>query len=297
MKLRRPFSTRAAFAGFALLAASLVLSGCTRLGVFNAVVPHDGEAQQVGTDIAFGTHPRLKLDIYAAPQAANAPVVVFIYGGSWNSGRRQDYAFAGHALAAKGFVTVIPDYRLVPEVAYPEFLDDNARAVKWTVENIARWGGDPQTLFLAGHSAGAYNAVMLGADPALLAAHGLTPASIAGIAGLAGPYDFLPLRSRATRRAFGGAEDLEATQPVNRISSKSPPLFLAAGADDGLVLPRNSINLSERAQDLGVPVTFKSYPGIGHAALLLAISKPLRDEAPVLEDMAAFFSEYAASRQ
>jgi len=274
-----------------LLAASLplLLAGCTRLGAFNAVISHDEETKLLGEGLAFGPHQRQKLDLYGPLAGGPAPLVVFLYGGSWNSGRRQDYAFVGHALAAAGFFVAIPDYRLVPEVTYPAFLEDNAAALAWVLAEGGRFGLETEGVFLAGHSAGAYNAVMLGVAPEFLAPHGLSPGSLAGIAGLAGPYDFLPLKWRATKRAFAGAQDLEATQPVNRIGPGAPPLFLASGEDDTTVLPKNSANLAKAARAAGVAVTEKRYPEIGHAGLLLALSKPLRDSAPALADMTAFF--------
>ena len=279
-----------------MTALPLLLAGCTRLGAFNSVVPFDEGAELRAESVTYGQEPRQKLDIYGPKdQAGQAPVVVFYYGGSWNSGRREDYAFVGHALAAQGFVTVIPDYRLVPEVTYPAFLEDCAAALAWVAQEIGARGGDPSRLFAAGHSAGAYNAVMLGVAQDLLKPHGLSPAALSGIAGLAGPYDFLPLRYRATKRAFAGAGDLEATQPVNRIGPGTPPLFLAAGADDGLVLPKNTASLAETARAKGVPVVEKRYPDIGHAGLLLALSRPLRDDAPVLEDMLGFFRDTASA--
>ncbi|MEJ2016087.1 MAG: alpha/beta hydrolase [Limibacillus sp.] len=278
-----------------LLAAGLplLLTGCTRLGAFNAVVSFDEGTKLLGDGLSFGPHDRQKLDLYGPAkggpaEGGPAPLVVFLYGGSWNSGRRQDYAFVGHALAAAGFYVAIPDYRLVPEVTYPAFLEDNAAALAWCLAEGERFGAETNKVFLAGHSAGAYNAVMLGLAPEFLEPHGLTPDRIAGIAGLAGPYDFLPLKWRATKRAFAGASDLEATQPVNRVGPDAPPLFLASGEDDSTVLPKNSANLAQAARAAGVPVVEKRYPDIGHAGLLLALSKPLRDSAPVLADMTAF---------
>ncbi|HEX8622908.1 MAG TPA: alpha/beta hydrolase, partial [Allosphingosinicella sp.] len=167
------------------------------LGTFNALMPKDRASMRVAQGVAFGDGPRLRLDLYA-PRAASAaprPVIVFLYGGSWNSGRRQGYAFAGRALAAQGFVVVVPDHRLVPEVRYPDFLRDCAAAVRWARTGAARHGGDGTRIVLVGHSAGAYNAAMLALDPGLL---GADRAAIRGFVGLAGPYDFLPLDDPAT---------------------------------------------------------------------------------------------------
>src|SRR4051794_31202998 len=127
------------------------------------------DAAILGKDIPFADGDRMKLDVYGPKNPSGpAPVVMFIYGGSWKQGSRNDYQFVGHALAANGFVVVIPDYRLYPEVSYPKFLEDNAAAAKWIQDNIGTYGGDTSRFFIAGHSAGAYNAVMLGLEKSFL---------------------------------------------------------------------------------------------------------------------------------
>lgn len=271
--------------------AALVLAGCSPLGALNLFVPADSGAEQVAEGVSYGPAERQRLDIYAPTETDGAaPVVVFIYGGGWDSGRRQDYEFVGRALASRGFVTVIPDYRLVPAVRYPAFVRDGASAVGWVDRNIDAYGGDPRRIGVAGHSAGAYIAVMLGVAPRYASSEAQAPFPVDAVAGLAGPYDFLPLDVRATKRAFGGAEDLAATQPVNVIGEEGPALFLATGLDDGTVLPRNTEALARRARDLGRRVVEKRYDGIGHAGLLLALGRGFRGRAPVLEEMVAFFN-------
>lgn len=284
------------FRRLAALAKSLPLvvmaaSGCTQLGAFNAVIPHDA-ARRVASDVAYGSHPRQRLDVYApGPGDEKRGVIVFIYGGSWNSGRRQDYAFAAKAFASRGFVTVVPDYRLVPEFRYPVFVEDAAKAVAWAHENAPRYGGNPERLFLVGHSAGAYSAMMVALAPEFLAAEGLSTTTIAGVAGLSGPYDFLPLDVGATREAFKGIEDLESSQPVNRVrpGSGEPAVFLATGDADTLVKPRNTKALAAALEEAGRDVETYIYPGVDHAGTLLAISRPLRGRAPALDQIVGFF--------
>jgi len=156
---------RAAAAG---LAAALV-AACSPVGILNAVVPNDGYV--ASKDISYGDDPRQKADVFSPrPDAGNAapaggyPVVVFFYGGSWNQGNRKDYRFVAEALTSKGMVVVLADYRLYPQVRYPDFLVDSARAVAWAWRNAATYGGNPAKLFVMGHSAGAYNAAMLALD-------------------------------------------------------------------------------------------------------------------------------------
>jgi acetyl esterase/lipase len=270
---------------FALLTGAL-LAACSPLKTFDALVPKDGGARTAVRGAAFGPAPGQRMDVYRPTGAASGlPVIVFFYGGSWQTGTRAGYEFAGRALAAQGFVVAVPDYRLVPEVRYPAFLEDGAAAVRWVRLNAHRFGGDPDRIVLAGHSAGAYNAAMLALDPRWL---GEDRRAVRGLVGIAGPYDFLPLDSPVTRAAFGSAPDAASTQPVNFASADDPPALLLHGASDGTVYPRNSQRLAERLTAAGVDARVELYPGTGHVAIVTALARPFRGKAPVLRDTAAF---------
>jgi acetyl esterase/lipase len=266
---------------------ALLIGGCSPLQTFNSLVPKDGGARLLAGDQPFREGPRGRLDLYAPAQAdeAKLPVIVFFYGGSWTSGDRTGYAFAGRALASQGFLVAVPDYRLVPEVHYPEFLEDGAAAVRWVRANAARFGGDPDRIVLAGHSAGAYNAAMLSVDQRWL---GADRSAIRGFVGLAGPYAFLPLDTAATRGAFGRAPDLPATQPISHAGAGDPPALLLVAGKDNLVRPANARRLAEALRRAGVPAEIRTYPGVGHVGILTALSRLFRGKAPVLSDMAAF---------
>ncbi|MDZ4371421.1 MAG: alpha/beta hydrolase [Phenylobacterium sp.] len=278
------------------LAAALggMTAACTPLGLFATLSPKD-RSDIAARGVAYGEHPRQRLDVYAPGGViGEAPVAVFFYGGSWDSGRRQDYNWVGRALAARGFLTIVADYRLYPEVSYPGFLEDGALAVRWVVDHARAHGGDPRRIVLLGHSAGAYNAVMLGLDPRWLGAAGVDPRVIRAVAGLAGPYDFLPIDSGTTRRVFGAAPDLPATQPGAHVGPDSPPAFLATGDADRVVWPRNTKALAARLREAGVAVEERYYPGVDHIRIVLALSRPLRGEAPVLDEMTAFLHRHTS---
>jgi acetyl esterase/lipase len=246
---------------FALFAA--LAGACTpSLGAFNAVAPKDGGAT-VTRDIAYGDGPRRVLDVYTPKERdAPAPVIVFFYGGSWSSGDRTEYEFVGRAFAAQGFVTIIPDYRLVPDVRFPSFIEDGAAAVRWAEQNAADHGGDPARIVLVGHSAGAYITAMLALDSHFLADAGVNASSVRGAAGLAGPYDFLPLDVKSTIDAFSLAPDLTLTQPAHFARADAPPLFLAWGARDDTVARRSIANLSTAVTRAGGRVETKIYPNL-----------------------------------
>lgn len=240
-------------------------------------------------DIAFGPHPRQRLDIYLpSGPVARAPVAFFIYGGSWSSGDRGTYGFVGDAFASRGYVTVIADYRLVPEVRFPAFIEDGATALATIRRTIGRYGGDADRVHLLGHSAGAYNAMMLALDPRYLARAGVPRSAIRATAGLSGPYDFLPLDVAATRAAFGNARNPAETQPISFARRGAPRIFLGTGTADTTVLPRNTDALAARLQGAGVPVTVRKYDGVGHAGTVLALA-PLLRFTPVLDDVTRFF--------
>jgi acetyl esterase/lipase len=273
-----------------LLAAFPLLSACApSLGTFDAFAPRDEGTSQIARDVAFGAHPRQRLDLYA-PLGATAPlpVMVFIHGGSWRNGDKRDYNFMGAALAAQGFLTAIPNYRLVPDARFPSFIEDCALAVRWVKENAAQHGGDPSRITLIGHSAGAYNAVMLTLDVRYLLGAGADAARIKGVVGLAGPYDFLPFDVDATRDAFGQAEDPLQTQPITFARADAPPLLLLWGEDDTTVGPRNIMGLERAMRAVGGNVETKTYPGVDHVEIMLALSRPFRGVAPVLADVTTF---------
>jgi acetyl esterase/lipase len=259
-----------------------------------ANVMQPGPGLQETLSLPYGPDPRHLLDVYQA-RVPGGPLAVFFYGGTWQGGSRAYYRFLGRALAAGGATTVIADYRLYPQIRYPEFLNDCALATAFVRDNAARLGADRTRIFAMGHSAGAYNALMLAANPAyLLRATGELPnAVLAGAIGLAGPYDFLPMTGPDVRAVFGGAADDPDTQPIAHIGRHAPPLLLLTGEADTTVLPRNSERLAAAAKSFGVPAQLRRYPGIGHIGILAAFFWPFRFRAPALADSLAFLTNPA----
>ncbi|VXC76956.1 esterase/lipase/thioesterase family protein [Massilia sp. 9I] len=230
------------------------------------------------------------LDIYQpATGVDKAPVIVFFFGGNWVSGSRGDYAFVGQALAARGFVVVIPDYRLYPQVRYPDFLDDAAQAVAWTRREIAGYGGDPSRMFVMGHSAGAYNAAMLALDDRWLGKQGSKPQALRGWIGLAGPYNFLPIQNPTTRPVFNFPDTPPDSQPLAHVGARAPPALLIAAKSDSVVNPmRNTGTMAQRLRAAHVPVREVYYDGVSHATLVASLSTSLRSLAPTLDTVEEF---------
>jgi acetyl esterase/lipase len=257
------------------------------LQIFDALVPKDKESIKWQSDMAYGADPRQKLDIYMPREAIGAlPVVLFVHGGSWQEGNKNGYAFAGRALAAQGFMTLVINYRLHPKDRYPAFVEDVALALRWAGDNAKPLGGDPDKIFVMGHSAGGYNIAMAVLDERYAA---MRP-KLSGVVTLAGPFDFLPLDSPATIKVFGGLADLPATQPINHVRADAPPFLLLHGSADKTVFPRNATALDKALREAGASSTLKMYEGLSHVGIILALSKPLRS-TPILADAVAFMKD------
>jgi acetyl esterase/lipase len=272
----------------ARLVPVIALSGCSGIATLNALQPKGGIT--IDRNVAYEVGAGHTLDIYQPRGLTRpAPVVVFFYGGGWDSGDKAEYEFVGASLARAGFVTVIPNYRVFPQVIWPAFLQDNAAAVAWTRAHIAGHGGEPQDMFLMGHSAGAYDAVMLAVDRRWLAAVGMDPRrDLRGVVGLAGPYDFLPLRSAELKTIFGPQAQRPDTQPINHVDGSNPPMFLATDSADKVVDPGNTTRMADKVRAAGGPVDVRVYKGLSHALLAGALGAPLRFLAPVFADSVAF---------
>jgi acetyl esterase/lipase len=280
-----------ALMGFSVGAAS----SWSLLGLMNRLdgVLAQDDAMLAARGVAFGNDPRQKLNIWQPAimkkeEAAARPVLVFFYGGSWKMGDRDFYDFFGRAMAAQGFIVVIPDYRLTPQVRFPAFVEDGAAAIAWTRANIAKYGGDPGRISVAGHSAGAHIAAMLTLDKQWLAKAGVPDGTIRAFAGLAGPYDFLPFTTDASKAAFGHEPDPGITQPIRFARKDAPPMILLTGERDETVKPRNTAALANAQRKLGAVATPVTYTALDHSEIIQAFARPFRDKAPVIADVTKF---------
>lgn len=277
----------------AVLLAAHLLSGCTAAAFVAANVPSAFGPHQRLEGIAYGAEARQRLDVYVpeGKPAERRPVIVFIHGGSWQTGSKDQYRFVGSGLAEKGFVSVVANYRLNPDVRFPAFVDDAARAVAWTLRNIDRYGGDSRRVFVMGHSAGAHSAMLLALDRRYLAAAGASPDELRGAIGLSGPYDFA-IDSDLLRSVFGSAAETRDTQPVSFARGDAPPLLLIHGTNDGVCWVTHSIRLTELVRAAGGRADLRLYPGLGHGATVGGFSRLRRKAAPTLEDVAAFVAAH-----
>ncbi|RDS85083.1 alpha/beta hydrolase [Dyella monticola] len=274
-----------------LLSLVALLSGCeaSLFASLNATDRRAGITTQAG--VVFDAEHHLKLDIYRPASATRAPIVVFFYGGSWVRGERAWYRFVGTALASHGVIVVIPDYRKYPQVKMDGFMQDAARAVAWAHDHAGELGGTPDDVFVMGHSAGGQIGALLATDPSWLAPHDLRPDELAGFIGLAGCYDFMPIpaNEKDMLGMFGRDAAAQArAQPVRFVRGVEPPMLLLQGNADQEVEPSNAVSLARVLHMHHDDVTLRLYPGVGHNALVFALSRPFHTDAPTLDDVLRF---------
>lgn len=263
-------------------------AACSPVKVLNSLIPTNGHS--VKSDIPYGSLARQQLDIYVPAYQATSqlPVVLFFYGGSWESGEKEDYLFAAEAFASRGYLTVVPNYRVYPEVKFPAVMQDPAIAAKWVKNHIGDYGGDPNHIFMVGHSAGAHLLTMLALNTDYLNQVDLTPSDFAGYVGLAGPYDFLPLRSNRLKEIFGPEETQWKSQPIRFVDGKNPAMLLLVGLKDSVVWPRNTFNLASVIRQNQGKVEVIEFPDYGHIDMVAKLAKPLRGNSRLLDEVDTF---------
>jgi acetyl esterase/lipase len=239
--------------------------------------------------IAYAEGYRHRLDVYTPVSGprANCPVVVYFYGGAWQGGRRSDSHGVAQALATQGIVTFAPDYRIYPEVVFPGFLDDPAVAVRWARDHAREFGGDPERLFVMGHSSGAHMAAMLATDPRYLAVQGMSNSSLAGMIGLAGPYAAFQTTDPHMDKIFPAPLRPRAL-PISLVSGHEPPMLLCAGTADTDVDPGNSDRFAEVLRAHHDRVELKKYAGYTHDSIVQSFSSAQHTASPVLVDVSDF---------
>lgn len=278
------------------LSMTLSRNGPYLLSAVDRVAGGDRGAVEL-VEVSTGDHPAQKLHVWGPEPAASGasraraeqrPVLIFVHGGGWRSGDPDGYGYFGRAFVPEGFVVVLAGYRLGEDGIYPGMLEDTAAAIAWTHANIADHGGDPERIVLAGHSAGAYNVVQIALEDRWLAVHGLAPADISGVIGMAGPYDFAPFDSSSTIAAFGHVEDPASTQPVSHVRGDAPPMLLINGEKDTLVGARNARLLAELLNEAGGNAIPMVVPEMTHNDPIVHLAAPWRENGDYSELVIGF---------
>ena len=261
--------------------------GCRTSEFLVANAPNTFARVQLHLDLPYGIDRRQRLDIIAPRQGTHRPVVIFWYGGSWDEGRKADYRFVGVALAERGIVAVIPDYRLYPQVTFPLFDEDGARAVAWVEHHVSDYGGDPSHIVLMGHSAGGHTAAFLAFNHEFLRKFDADSHDIAGLVGLSGTYVLVP-DSDMLRAEFPPPYTVRDWQPIQFVDSSAPPTLLLHGLADREVLPQEAIQLRDALKKVHVPVELELFPHRGHADTVASFAVMTRWRTPALQNVVEF---------
>jgi len=276
--------------GWILAATILAAAGCSGTQLLNNLSPRSG--YDLASNLSFAATTGLKLDVYTPTRARGAPVVVFFFPGRWSMGDKESYRFVAKGLVSRGIVAVLPNYRLYPTVRFPAFVEDAAEAVKWTHDHIADYGGDPDRLFVMGHSSGAHLAAMLALNEDYLKQVGGDRSWLKGMIGLSGPYDFMPFEDADLRDMFGPPEKFPQSQPIRFVDGNNPPLLLLHGRDDNAVNVQNTISLAAAVESAGGPVQTRLYPKLGHGLMVASLLSRYRMRSGPLEMVDAFVHEH-----
>ncbi|WP_460674329.1 alpha/beta hydrolase [Larkinella ripae] len=219
------------------------------------------------------------LDVFSPRRktAGRRPVVLFIHGGNWDSGSKNLYTFVGRRLAKQGVVAVMVSYRLSPAIQVPGMADDCARALRWTTQHIAGFGGDPDRIFVMGHSAGGGLAALLATDRALLTRWGLKAKTVKGAilddpAGL-NMFDYLKKLEYPGDEQyfvpFGKDSTVwRAMSPYYQVSAQSPPMLLYTGSKTYPSIASSSQKFHQRLLNLGIKHEYKILPGKKHVGMV-----------------------------
>lgn len=273
-----------------------IIQACSPLYLLNNFVSES--SYEYTNNISYGQRSKQRLDIYSPAEinCTQCPVLIFFHGGAWHTGEKEEYKFLGEAFASEGFIVVIPDFRLYPEVRFPVFIEDAAKSVRWVRDNIQKQGGNPDNINLMGHSSGAHITMMLAFEPHYLLDENVALNSIRSATGLAGPYDFLPTKEALVTNVFSTANPPEISQPINFAKENGFPVLLATGLNDQRVNPDNSFKFANALKKSNAQVKLITYTNVGHAGILLSLSKPLRHLSPVFSDSLRFIRESSKGR-
>ncbi len=236
------------------------------------------------------------LDIFRPEGQQGLPVLLFFHGGVWQRGDKAAYTNVGQALARRGILTLVVNYRLTPTVRHPGHVQDAARATAWALENVERFGGRKDRVFLSGHSAGGHLVTLLLFDPSYLKAVGHAPDELAGVIALSGVFDLTRPIDDTPEGGFEGfifppfgpdkAARLAAS-PVSHLRAVRPPLLVLLAGEDYEDMRQQSRDFVATLRNRKLPVSFLTIPGRGHFELIQQIGS---DKDPTTEHLVRFIS-------
>lgn len=230
-------------------------------------------------------NPKHRLDVYAPEDASGLPVVHFVHGGYWTGGDKDYFSFVaglygsiGEALADRGIVTVIQSYRLVPEVPFETLLDDVMTGLKWTEDHIGEYGGNPNRIYLMGHSAGGHLTALAGTDDAVHTSRGMNPSAVKGYIPISGIWDIADMQKtqppefneQITYPVFGrDPAKWSRYSPMDRMTTTPHRFLVMIGEDDYPYLIPQAQRAKSKLESLGGHPAFHLAPEATHDKMVL----------------------------
>ena len=228
-------------------------------------------------DIPYGADYWQKIDLYLPPDATarGLPTLLFMHGGYWTHGYKDWLGFMAPALVSLPALFISVGYRLSPAVQHPAALEDCLAALTWAYAHVAEYGGDPQRLFVGGHSAGGHLAALLALQPGLLTASGLPEDVINACFPVSGVYDLDDDLPADRLQAFlaPGASRADAS-PLHYVSGNRTPFLLAVGAQDFPVLYAQAHTMTAALRQAAGPVEFLEIARADHFQINLRAQDP-----------------------
>ena len=243
-------------------------SGNQRTAEIREAFPHH-------LDLAYGTDPKQRLDLYLpGAKPGNAPVFLFLHGGGFREGDKAHYGFIAEPFLNNGVITAIASYRLTGAgFHYPDQPDDVKLAIRWLYENIAGYGGNPQAMYVGGHSAGAILSADIGVNRAWLAEMGMPRTIIKGIVPVSGPYDMRERGRPGERYAYAPTAELqEQASPILQIKDPVPVFLVAVGSEEKYQDSSSAFVAALKAG--GVDAHYLLLDGEDHKDTVLSLANP-----------------------
>jgi acetyl esterase/lipase len=304
-------------ARFLLAAALSVLPACgviERAGVGLMADRAKLPAAQIQRNIPYEPDAGFErsLDLYL-PKEQNAPVLIFVHGGGWNTGDKDlragnldVYGNIGRFYATQGIVTAVINYRLQPKAKWREQAEDVAYSVAWVREHIAQHGGDPGRIFIMGHSAGAQLAAHVALNQGLQTAAGIPGGTIKGLISASGAgLDLLDEQTYKTEdpnyyeKRFGPRSnrvEWASASPITSADENDPPTLVMYASGESKGLQRQAQKFAETLQGIGVKTRLLKISGESHSRMVLVLSHPKKAAVPAILQFIRSGSPLAATR-
>jgi len=212
-----------------------------------------------------------KLDLYIPKNKKPAPVFFFVHGGAWRSGDRALYFPLGGRFAKEEILTVVPSYRLAPLNPHPAQIEDVAAAFAWTVKHIAEYGGDPNRIYVGGHSAGGHLSALLALDERWLKKYDLTSKSIRGAITMSGVYDLVAIGDSQAAVFGTDKEARKDASPLTFVKGGAPPFVVTYCQRDYMTLPAQAKTFYKALRDAKIEAKMVYVPGENHISEMIAV--------------------------